>query len=132
MKNLAKTCFTLMIIIGVLGGTYGIYKMVAGNYAMNDPFSFGFILMAYIILVAGAYVSTKRIWTLLIIGVVITFQSCNYAKSNQQVVVSEDCGMSWKKINAGEAVPKGGLNMCYMWPNGYLLMRISWSSTNQK
>lgn len=114
MKNLAKTCFTLMIIIGVLGGTYGIYKMVAGNYAMNDPFSFGFILMAYIILVAGAYVATKRIWTLLIIGVVITFQSCNYAKSNQQVVVSEDCGMTWKKINAGEAVPKGGLNMCYM------------------
>ncbi|MGJ1360128.1 hypothetical protein ACR79K_25825 [Sphingobacterium siyangense] len=114
MKNLAKTCFTLMIIIGVLGGTYGIYKMVAGNYAMNDPFSFGFILMAYIILVSGAYVATKRIWTLLIIGVVITFQSCNYAKSNQQVVVSEDCGMTWKKINAGEAVPKGGLNMCYM------------------
>lgn len=114
MKNLAKTCFTLMIIIGVLGGTYGIYKMVAGNYAMNDPFSFGFILMAYIILVAGAYVATKRIWTLLIIGVMITFQSCNYSKSNQQVVVSEDCGMTWKKINAGEAVPKGGLNMCYM------------------
>jgi len=22
--------------------------------------------------------------------------------------------MTWKKINAGEAVPKGGLNMCYM------------------
>ncbi|HAF34212.1 MAG TPA: hypothetical protein DCG88_09275, partial [Sphingobacterium sp.] len=76
MKNLAKTCFTLMITIGVLGGTYGIYKMVVGNYAMNDPFSFGFILMAYIILVAGAYVATKRIWTLLIIGAVITFQSC--------------------------------------------------------
>lgn len=54
MKNLAKTCFTLIITIGVLGGTYGIYKMVAGNYAMNDPLSFGFILMAYIVLVAGA------------------------------------------------------------------------------
>lgn len=114
MKNLAKTCFTLMITIGVLGGTYGIYKMVVGNYPMNDPFTFGFILMAYIILIAGAYVATKRIWTLLIIGAVITFQSCNYTKSNQQVVVSEDCGMTWKKINIGEAVPKGGLNMCYM------------------
>lgn len=41
-------------------------------------------------------------------------QSCNYAKSNQQVVISDDCGMSWKKINAGDAVPKGGLNACYM------------------
>jgi hypothetical protein len=43
-----------------------------------------------------------------------TIQSCNYAKSNQQVVVSDDCGMTWKKINAGDAVPKGGLNACYM------------------
>lgn len=40
--------------------------------------------------------------------------SCNYAKSNQQVVVSNDCGMTWEKINAGDAVPKGGLNACYM------------------
>lgn len=40
--------------------------------------------------------------------------SCNYAKSNQQVVVSSDCGMTWEKINAGDAVPKGGLNACYM------------------
>lgn len=114
MKNFSKTCFTLMIIIGVVGGTFGIYKMIVGNYVMNDPFTFGLILMAYIILVTGAFVATKRIWTLMIIGSVITFQSCNYAKSNQQVVVSEDCGMTWKKIDAGEAVPKGGLNMCYM------------------
>ncbi len=63
MKSLAKICFALMNIIGVLGGTYGIYKMVAGNFAMNDPFAFGFILMAYIMLVAGAYVATKRFWT---------------------------------------------------------------------
>jgi hypothetical protein len=48
------------------------------------------------------------------VAVLFTLQSCNYAKSNQQVVVSDDCGMSWKKINAGDAVPKGGLNACYM------------------
>jgi hypothetical protein len=41
-------------------------------------------------------------------------ESCNYAKSNQQVVVSADCGMTWEEIKAGEAVPKGGLNACYM------------------
>jgi hypothetical protein len=46
--------------------------------------------------------------------VLLTIQGCNYAKSNQQVVVSDDCGMTWKKINAGDAVPKGGLNACYM------------------
>lgn len=40
--------------------------------------------------------------------------SCNYAKSNQQVVVSSDCGMNWKSIKAGDAVPKGVANPCYM------------------
>lgn len=47
-------------------------------------------------------------------GALFTLQSCNYAKSNQQVVVSDDCGMNWKLIKAGDAVPKGGLNACYM------------------
>ncbi|GAB3222467.1 hypothetical protein GCM10027346_00280 [Hymenobacter seoulensis] len=40
--------------------------------------------------------------------------SCNYAKSNQQVLVSNDCGMQWSKIAAGDAVPKGTMNPCYM------------------
>ncbi|GGG54600.1 hypothetical protein [Hymenobacter glacieicola] len=40
--------------------------------------------------------------------------SCNYAKSNQQVLVSNDCGMEWSKIAAGDAVPKGTMNPCYM------------------
>jgi len=44
----------------------------------------------------------------------IGLQSCNYAKSNQQVVVSSDCGMNWKRITAGESVPKGIGNPCYM------------------
>lgn len=43
-----------------------------------------------------------------------TILACNYAKSNQQVVVSSDCGMTWKKINAGDAVPKGVGNPCFM------------------
>lgn len=41
-------------------------------------------------------------------------ESCNYAKSNQQVVVSDDCGMTWEKIEAGKAVPRKGVNPCYM------------------
>lgn len=52
-------------------------------------------------------------FSLLILNIAIS-KSCNYAKSNQQVVVSDDCGMNWKQIKAGSAVPKGGLNACYM------------------
>lgn len=51
---------------------------------------------------------------LLIVVIATILQSCNYAKSNQQVVVSSDCGKSWTKITAGESVPKAGLNACYM------------------
>ena len=40
--------------------------------------------------------------------------SCNYAKSNQQVVVSKDCGMTWEEIKPGDAVPKAGINACYL------------------
>jgi hypothetical protein len=49
-----------------------------------------------------------------LVAVVPFLESCNYAKSNQQVVVSTDCGMTWEQIKAGDAVPKGGLNACYM------------------
>jgi hypothetical protein len=52
--------------------------------------------------------------SLMLLIIITVLQSCNYAKSNQQVVVSDDCGKTWKKINAGESVPKGGLNACYM------------------
>ncbi|MCU0328426.1 MAG: hypothetical protein MUE53_05500 [Chitinophagales bacterium] len=38
----------------------------------------------------------------------------NTAKSNQQVVVSDDCGMTWREIKAGNAIPKAGINVCYM------------------
>ena len=47
-------------------------------------------------------------------GLIWTISSCNYAKSNQQVLVSSDCGMMWSLIKAGEAVPKAGINPCYM------------------
>ena len=48
------------------------------------------------------------------LGLIWTISSCNYAKSNQQVLVSSDCGMKWSLIKAGEAVPKAGINPCYM------------------
>lgn len=114
MKTTLKTLSIAAICLVVAMATYGMYKLTLGNYQFNAPFMFGFILVAYLLLLTYAKRGIRRIWTLLVIASLTTLQSCNYAKSNQQVVVSEDCGMTWKKINAGEAVPKAGLNMCYM------------------
>jgi hypothetical protein len=59
-----------------------------------------------------------RFKNLMIVGILAIIStllgSCNYAKSNQQVVVSKDCGKTWVEIKAGNSVPKGGLNACYM------------------
>src|SRR5687768_9054275 len=56
----------------------------------------------------------KSILILQLVALASIIQSCSYAKANQQVLVSTDCGMSWKLIPAGDAVPKGGVNACYM------------------
>lgn len=93
---------------------FGVYKAIIGNYFINNPFNAVFIVLIAALAIYGI---GKHVYSLFAVGlfaVIFTAQSCNYAKSNQQVLVSDDCGMSWKKINAGDAVPKGGLNACYM------------------
>lgn len=57
----------------------------------------------------------KEVWkTTLFVLTLVVLQSCNYAKSNQQVVISTDCGATWEMIEAGHAVPKGVGNYCFM------------------
>ena len=110
-SKIALTTFLLSIIGGIL---LGIYKCYIGNYLSNN-WIMGIIgLVGAISLIVFLSISIKSLWKVLSIFTLFTLFGCNYAKSNQQVVVSEDCGMTWKKINSGDAVPKGGLNMCYM------------------
>lgn len=93
---------------------YGTTTAMLGNYFTNNPFNAIFILIGCALACWGAIRLVKQVWAIPTLLLFVLAQSCNYAKSNQQVVVSDDCGMSWKKINAGDAVPKGGLNACYM------------------
>lgn len=115
MSKFIKFLITV-VIIGLLEVFLSAaYKSYMGNYLSHNPFLFVIIL---VVCSFGLYYSFKflrAIWLMTaFVGLLITAQSCNYAKSNQQVIVSDDCGMSWKKINAGDAVPKGGINACYM------------------
>lgn len=93
---------------------YGFTKAMYGNYIINSPFNAVFMILGLALVTYGFMKGAKYVATLSVVAVLFALQSCNYAKSNQQVVVSDDCGMTWKKINAGDAVPKGGLNACYM------------------
>ncbi|WP_169728002.1 hypothetical protein [Adhaeribacter aquaticus] len=114
MNNFWKTIITAIVLLGTSFMLYGLVKAVYGNYLVNASFiNIGLIFIGVFVLVYFLFKGLKRLWTLALLLLVI-LQGCNYAKSNQQVVVSDDCGMTWKKINAGDAVPKGGMNACYM------------------
>lgn len=92
----------------------GALASLNGNYFAHNPYNFIFIVAGLVLLIVGFIRFARHITTLSLLAILVLSQGCNYAKSNQQVVISEDCGMTWEKINAGDAVPKGGLNACYM------------------
>jgi len=106
---IVSTVITLLVLVLV-----GFGKALSGNYFTNSPFNAIFIAIGIAILIYGAYKGIKALWAFAIVCLFFSIQGCNYAKSNQQVLVSSDCGMTWKKIAAGDAVPKGGMNACYM------------------
>lgn len=114
MKTFSKIAGTTILLTLIIGILVGIYKCYIGNYLSNNWIMAIICLVGAICLITFLGATIKSLWKVLSVFAVFTLMSCNYAKSNQQVVVSEDCGMTWKKINAGEAVPKGGLNACYM------------------
>ena len=114
MKNFLKIITTLVIFLLVSFISYGILKAISGNYVQNASFiTTGLGFIGFISIIYLFYRALRGIWTLLALFVIASF-GCNYAKSNQQVLVSNDCGMTWNAINAGDAVPKGTMNPCYM------------------
>lgn len=42
----------------------------------------------------------------------LAFGACDYAQSNVQTLVTDDCGVSWKQIDPGQSVPKG-IGVCH-------------------
>jgi hypothetical protein len=114
MKKFLKLSIIAVAVTIVALMLYGFLKALFGNYFINSPFNAIIMTIGLGVTIYGAFVGARKLWTLSIICLLFAMQSCNYAKSNQQVVVSDDCGMSWKKINAGDAVPTGGVNACYM------------------
>lgn len=114
MTKTIKIFLTVFIISVVVAIAIGAYKAQIGNFLINASFitsAIAVILIVAAMILAGWTI--KKVWMPLI-AILIIAQGCNYAKSNQQVVISTDCGMTWKKINAGDAVPKGVGNPCHM------------------
>lgn len=114
MNKFLKTAIVSTVITLIALMLVGFGKALSGNYFTNSPFNAILVAIGIAVVLYGAYKGIKALWTVAIVCLFFTIQGCNYAKSNQQVLVSSDCGMTWKKIPAGDAVPKGGMNACYM------------------
>ncbi|RUT68672.1 hypothetical protein D0817_20135 [Flavobacterium cupreum] len=115
MKTIIKSSVILVVFTILLFIINSVFNVVFyDNYLHNNLFLGILMIIGTSLLTTFIVYNFKRFWRLFTLILILTLQSCNYAKSNQQVVISEDCGMNWKLINSGDAVPKGGLNMCYM------------------
>jgi len=115
MNKFWKIVLSTVIVLVALYIIFSINTLVKGHYFTNASFiTSGLVIIGVIVAGYVFYKGLRKIWLLSLFVLSPLFYGCNYAKSNQQVVISTDCGMSWKKINAGDAVPKGVGNMCYM------------------
>jgi len=103
MNNFWKTLISITVVTLVLSMLYGVVHAVETNYASNAPINFILICVVVSALVYLAAKGLKNLWMSLAVVAMITLQSCNYAKSNQQVLTSSDCGVTWSLIKAGES-----------------------------
>jgi hypothetical protein len=114
MNNFVRIMATLFVALIAVGVLFGVAKAVDGNYIQNASFvTTGVVILGIAALLYLCFKGIRLLWTFCAFAALMA-TGCNYAKSNQQVLVSSDCGMSWKAINAGDAVPKGTMNPCYM------------------
>lgn len=103
------TILFMSTILGML--IWGTIKSLLSGYLDHNLFMGIIMIIGLALIVWGWFKGSKWIWGL---PFLFLFTGCDYAKSNQQVVVSSDCGMTWEKIAPGNAVPRAGVNRCYM------------------
>lgn len=114
MDKFLKIIVVSLILTFISLISFGIYNLFQLNYFESNLFTGIFALIFGIVVIYFGFNSIKKVWTLSVLFLIVLLNGCYYAKSNQQVVVSDDCGVTWKKINAGSAVPRPGVNPCYM------------------
>jgi len=103
---------TVLFITTLLG--FGVFKLFQTNWFEHAGFvSVAFVTLGIMLAIALLFQFCKH-YIFVVTGLMLVTASCQHAKSNQQVVVSTDCGVTWEKISAGESVPKGVGNYCFM------------------
>ena len=102
MNKFWKTLITVAVVSTVISLIFAVATAASTNYAAHAPLNFIFMLVALAAVIYLSFKSLKHLWVVMALCVVVTLAGCSYAKSNQQVLISSDCGVSWSKINPGE------------------------------
>lgn len=84
------SAFLTMLLIGALYLAYRAIRLISGKKSKS-----AFALVAFLLAAA-------------------TIEGCTYAKNNQIVLYSEDCGVTWKQVPAGSRVPSGTGQVCFV------------------
>jgi hypothetical protein len=87
--------------------------MDVGNFAATNKANALGVALLFSCMYVALFFLGKHVWLKMCL-LLLLLQSCDYAKSNQQVVVSSDCGVTWSIIPAGSTIPKPGMNACFM------------------
>lgn len=118
----------IVIVLYVLLALWGVnifYNvMISGNYYLTGPwFHTAFAVIILVAGLVGGFMLAKwviktdfRNFSLLLampLGL-LAMEGCTYSKANQIVLYSTDCGVNWEKVNAGDRVPSGAGNPCFI------------------
>jgi hypothetical protein len=117
-KNIALDVLVLITFYGIMIW-YNV--TISGNYYLTSPWYHTTALVVvllvglYIALRIALFISKTNLFGLMIIGcTTLGLVGCSYAKSNQMVLYSEDCGANWKQVPQGSRVPRGTGNPCFV------------------
>lgn len=116
MNTFEKSIATAVLVGIVLCILFGLFKALGANYVeYASPVSLFIIALGSIGVGYLCFKGIRNIWiNAMLLALLFAMPSCSRVKSNQQVLVSQDCGMSWESIPSGDAVPRGVGNTCYM------------------
>lgn len=121
MKKVTTIIISLFVAFWGLNTWYNV--ILSGNYYLTAPWfhtAFSVLLLVgglYLLFLATRWIIKNDFANLFALAIILgftTFQSCTYAKMNQIVVYSEDCGVNWKQVPAGSRVPSGTGQVCFV------------------
>jgi hypothetical protein len=119
MKTFWKVLVSALIL-GFMVAIIGmVIKGVSTNYIAHASFitliliSVALITVFVLLAIGLKHIWQKGAWMLLILAFPLV-EACSYAKSNQKVLISTDCGITWEEVKAGESVPWGTGNKCFI------------------